>query len=125
MKTRLVFHCMLLRSTNKLAACTMMLQAIINGTASVGGKTCSRIAPATAENANPAKPETTAPAKTAPLSTKYTAMSDMYRFLENGDCRQKPDSIGASECTHATTADPSSRPGSPLLPFRWVGCSAR
>ena len=29
-----------------------------------------RTAPATAENANPARPETTAPAKTAPLSTK-------------------------------------------------------
>jgi hypothetical protein len=48
----------------------MMLQAIINGTASMGGKTCSRIAPATAENANPERPETNAPAKTAPLSAK-------------------------------------------------------
>jgi hypothetical protein len=46
-----------------------MLHAIISGTASKGGKTCSRIAPATAENANPARPATSAPAKTATLST--------------------------------------------------------
>jgi hypothetical protein len=69
MKTRLPFRCMLLRSATRLAACTAMLHAIISGTASKGGKTCSRIAPATAENANPARPATSAPAKTATLST--------------------------------------------------------
>jgi hypothetical protein len=54
-----------------------MLQAIINGTASIGGKTCSKMAPATAEKANPERPDTNAPAKTAALSTRYTTMSDM------------------------------------------------
>jgi hypothetical protein len=43
----------------------------MNGTASVGGRTCSRIAPATAEKAKPAKPETTAPEKTAKAMSVY------------------------------------------------------
>jgi hypothetical protein len=41
----------------------------LSGTASVAGRTCSRIAPATAENAKPAKPDTNAPEKTARLTT--------------------------------------------------------
>jgi len=47
-----------------------MLQAIISGTASVGGSTCSRTAPATAEKANPTRPDTTAPAKIAALMAR-------------------------------------------------------
>jgi len=48
------------RSAHKLAACTPILQAIISGTASIGWKIRSRIAPATAENAKPARLETKA-----------------------------------------------------------------
>jgi hypothetical protein len=60
---------MLPRSATRLEPCTAKLQAIISGTASVAGRTCSRIAPATAENAKPAKPDTNAPEKTARLTT--------------------------------------------------------
>src|SRR5262249_33209637 len=49
----------------------MMLQAIISGTASVGGNTCSRMAPATAEKANPISPDTTAPAKIPALTSRH------------------------------------------------------
>jgi hypothetical protein len=72
-----------------LAACTPTLQSIISGTASVGGKTCSRMAPAAAENANPARPETKAPRKTAVLSKRNEAMSLMCALSSrpgsNGD----------------------------------------
>jgi hypothetical protein len=54
----------------------MMLQAIISGTASVGGMTCSRIAPATAEKAKPISPDTTAPAKIPALATAYDSGSN-------------------------------------------------
>jgi len=64
---------MLRRNAQRLAACTPTLHAIIKGTASKGWNTCSRIAPATAENAKPARPETNAPANTAALSRKYDA----------------------------------------------------
>jgi hypothetical protein len=50
----------------------MTLHAIISGTASIGGIKCSRIAPATAENAKPANADTTAPENTATvMRTKY------------------------------------------------------
>src|ERR1700744_1529288 len=71
MKTRLPLHCMVLRSRKRLAPCEAMLQAIISGTASSGGKKCSRMAPATAENANPASPETNAPANAATVRTAH------------------------------------------------------
>jgi hypothetical protein len=44
-----------------------MLHIIMTGTASVGGSTCKSIAPATAEKANPATPDTSAPANTPAL----------------------------------------------------------
>ena len=47
-----------------------MLHAIINGTASWGASRCIRMTPATAENAKPANPETTAPAKMALVSAR-------------------------------------------------------
>src|ERR1700686_1425480 len=65
---------MLLRSAQRFAACTATLQAIISGTASSGGKLWSRIAPATAENANPARPDTKAPVKAAALSSNQGTM---------------------------------------------------
>src|ERR1700722_7235700 len=68
---------MLRRSAHRLAACTPMLHAIINGTASNGWKIRSRIAPATAEKAKPASPETNAPANTAALSSRFVARSVM------------------------------------------------
>ncbi len=73
-KTTLSFHSMFLRKAQRFVACTPTLHAIINGTASIGGKIWSKIAPATAENAKPAKPETKAPKKTAPLSTRNDSM---------------------------------------------------
>jgi len=39
----------------------LIVQDIISGTARIGARTCSRMAPATAENAKPAKPETMPP----------------------------------------------------------------
>jgi hypothetical protein len=72
---------MFLRNAQRLAACTPTLQAIIRGTASMGGNACNRIAPATAENAKPAKPETSAPEKAAALSRKQEAMSVMILGL--------------------------------------------
>ena len=70
-------HSMLRRSAHRLAACTPTLHAIINGTASSGWKMRSRIAPATAEKAKPARPDTNAPAKTARLSRRLVGRSDM------------------------------------------------
>jgi hypothetical protein len=49
-------------------ACVAMLQAIMSGTAVVGDTKRNKIAPATAEKANPEKPDTTAPRKTAATS---------------------------------------------------------
>ena len=43
--------------------CTSTLHTIMSGTASRGGNTCSSTAPATAKNANPVNPDTTAPEK--------------------------------------------------------------
>src|SRR5437764_9218354 len=80
-RKRLPFHCIFLRSAQRLAACTPTLQAIISGTASIGGNACSRMAPATAENAKPARPETSAPEKAAALSRKQDAMSVMILGL--------------------------------------------
>jgi len=53
-----------------------MLQAIISGTASIGWKMRNRIAPATAENAKPARLEK-APANTATLNRRLVARSGM------------------------------------------------
>ena len=53
------------------SACTTSM----SGTASVGGSTCSSIAPATAENANPAIPDTKAPANTPALRIRNVASS--------------------------------------------------
>jgi hypothetical protein len=46
-----------------LKNCVVMLHARSNGTASTGGSQWKRMAPATAENANPASPAVIAPAK--------------------------------------------------------------
>ena len=43
---------------------TRTLQTIMSGTASLGGRTWSNTAPATAEKAKPVKPDTVAPANT-------------------------------------------------------------
>jgi len=58
------------RSVHRFVACTPTLQAIISGTAAIGGSTCSRMPPATAEKAKPTNPETNAPANTARLSQR-------------------------------------------------------
>jgi hypothetical protein len=58
------------RKAHRFAACTPTLHAIISGTALSGGRMCSRMAPATAEKAKPARPDTNAPAKAAALSAK-------------------------------------------------------
>jgi hypothetical protein len=63
------------RSAQSVMLWTAMLQAIISGTASVGGSVCSRTAPAAAENAKPATLETNAPENTATLSRQYEATS--------------------------------------------------
>ena len=55
----------------------VMLHAIINGTASIGSSTCSKMPPATAEKAKPARPETKAPENTAMLSSKNDPTSLM------------------------------------------------
>src|SRR5262252_4367525 len=68
---------MLFRSAHKLVAWTPTLHAIISGTASIGFRTCSRMPPATAEKAKPARPETKPPAKAAALSSKKDPMSPM------------------------------------------------
>jgi hypothetical protein len=60
-----------------LVACTPTLHAIISGTASIGSSTCRRMAPATAEKAKPASPETNAPKNTATLSSRNDNMSPM------------------------------------------------
>src|SRR5262249_27056446 len=62
---------------------TRMLHAIISGTASVGDSTCSRIAPAIAEKAKPAKPETVAPAKTASVKGRKCENSIIVAPLED------------------------------------------
>ena len=54
-----------LRTITIEVACVAMLQIIISGIAWIGGRTCSRIAPAAAENAKPENPETRPPRKTA------------------------------------------------------------
>src|SRR3954469_19223284 len=92
------------RNAQRLAACTPMLQAIINGTASSGWKIRSRMAPATAEKAKPARPETKAPANTAALSIRFVARSGIgltrvalwggfrakqYRFAQRKRVKQK------------------------------------
>jgi hypothetical protein len=56
-----------------------MLQIIMNGTASVG-RTCDSIAPATRENANPAMPDTRAPANTPTLRIRKGASSKTIVF---------------------------------------------
>lgn len=60
---RLPRHFVMPRSATNDAACGTVLQAIMSGTGSVGGGTCSKIAPAVMEIANPAMPEMTAPAR--------------------------------------------------------------
>src|SRR5579859_1954947 len=70
------------RSTTRLVACTTMLQIIMNGTASAGGRTWSSSAPATAEKAKPAKPETRAPAKTPRLRIMSAARLSMAPLAE-------------------------------------------
>ena len=75
MRVRLPFQCKFWRNDQTLAACTPTLQAIISGTASMGGKTRSRTEPATAENAKPANPETSAPENAAALSRKHDVKS--------------------------------------------------
>jgi hypothetical protein len=77
MRAELPRHAMLRRRLTRLTAWTMVLHPIISGTASVGGSTWSRTAPATAENANPAKPETSAPANTPTLSSRNGMVSVM------------------------------------------------
>src|SRR5260370_37121631 len=77
---------MFLRNAQRFAACTATLQAIISGTASSGGKLWSRIAPATVQNANPARPDTKAPVKAAALSRSHgttvmvTALTPLRRI---------------------------------------------
>src|SRR5262249_42898335 len=68
---------MLFRSAHKLVAWTPTLHAIINGTASIGFRTWSRMPPATAEKAKPARPETKPPANAAALSSKKDPMWPM------------------------------------------------
>ena len=51
---------------------TIVKGYIIKGIACIGGKKCSKIAPATAEKAKPAKPDTTPPAKTAIPRATYS-----------------------------------------------------
>jgi hypothetical protein len=75
MSVKLPCQARCLRNTTRLTLCTAMLQIIMSGTASVGGSTCSSIAPATAENANPAIPDTKAPAKTPALRIRNGATS--------------------------------------------------
>src|SRR5579871_2412476 len=67
--TGLPRHSTVPRSATSETACVTMLHAIISGTASVGGRICRSTAPATAENANPTRPDTTAPAKMPAQST--------------------------------------------------------
>src|SRR6185503_17528589 len=62
-------HSIWRRSDTRLVPCTRTLHTIMSGTASLGGRTCRRTAPATAEKANPEKPDTTAPAKTPSASS--------------------------------------------------------
>ena len=47
-----------------LRSCVVMLQASSNGTAVDGATQCSNMAPATAEKAKPARPDTSDPANT-------------------------------------------------------------
>src|SRR6516164_359737 len=82
---------MLRRSAHKLVAWTPTLHAIISGTASIGGRTWSRMPPATAEKAKPARPETKPPANTAALSSKKDPMSPTSRvtwFVVKGMVRR-------------------------------------
>src|ERR1700743_1882609 len=81
----LCFHCMLRRRLHRLAAWTPTLHAIMNGMASSGCKTCSRMPPATAENAKPASPDTKAPQKAAALSKRNELTSTMDDVLQH--CR--------------------------------------
>src|SRR5882757_6386614 len=71
-----------------------MLQAIISGTASVGASTWSRNAPATAEKANPTRPDTTAPANMPELTMNQEWESNGPTMLLLRDsCR--PIAVGA------------------------------
>ena len=81
-------HVMVLRNAIMLMPCTAMLHIIISGTASIGGIACSRIAPATAENAKPANPDTTAPANTPAESSRYGSNSGMVSGSSDGVMRE-------------------------------------
>jgi hypothetical protein len=55
---------MVLQSFVMLSICVVILQARRSGTVVAGGTQCSRMAPETAEKANPASPATSEPANT-------------------------------------------------------------
>src|SRR5262245_7940147 len=81
-RERLPFQCKFWRNDQTLAACTPTLQTIISGTASMGGRTRSKTEPATAENAKPANPETSAPENAAALSRKHEVKSNTIARLQ-------------------------------------------
>src|SRR3954468_12192108 len=82
MRVRLPFQYTSRRNDQTLAACTPTLQTIISGTASMGGRTRSKTEPATAENAKPAHPETSAPENAARLSRKHDVKSSTMAALQ-------------------------------------------
>src|SRR5262245_31258367 len=71
-----------------------MLQTIMSGTASLGRSTGSSTAPATAEKANPVKPQTTAPAKTPSAISRC-------------NCKGSPDTLHPRQCVVPSAADRS------------------